>query len=103
MDLFNVHTATVEPYVGATPTGDGYGTAQSVSGFLDDGLVLTGAAGGEVLVAKTIFYTSLGNVALFTPESRVTCNGRHMQVTSVRRRDGGSLFGNVEHLEVDLG
>lgn len=100
-DLF-MHVAVVSSYSGATPTGDGYGGAVPVRGFLDDGVVLAHEAGGEQLQSKTVFYTDLDNAALFLPESLVVCNGRSMQVTAVRRRDGGGILGEVSHLEVDL-
>lgn len=99
---FYIHTATVEPYTGATPTGDGYGPAETRMGFLDDGLVLTENAGAQRLVSKTTFLTSLDNAPLFLPESRVTCNGRTMQVKETHRRDGGTILLDVTHLEVDL-
>lgn len=104
MDLteFFIHTATVEPYTGATPTGDGYGTAQDVPGFLDDGLVLSRNAGAQQLESKSVFLTSIDYQSVFLPESRVTCNGRVMQVKEAHLRDGGDLLPEVEHLEVDL-
>jgi hypothetical protein len=99
---FNVHTASVETYTGATPTGDGYAAPVDVPGFLDDGLVRVQSSAGEQLVEQTHFYAEPQYAPLFVPESRVTVNGRATQVTQVRRRDGGAMFGLVAHVEVEL-
>ena len=98
---FFIHTATVETFTGAGPTGDTYAAAVTVKGFLDDGVVLVQSSIGEQLVQKSIFYAALSDAALFVPESKVTINGAATQVSTVRRRDGGSL-GLPDHCEVDL-
>jgi hypothetical protein len=97
-----MHTAAVQTFLGAGPTGDTYGPTTTVAGFLDDGVVRQQTSQGEQLVSRTMFYTDLANAALFTPQSRVTVNGRAAQVTTIRRRDGGSLLAPVSHVEVDL-
>lgn len=99
--LFFTMSATVEPFLGAGPSGDLYGDAVTVPGFLDDGVVLEQTGQGEQLVNRTKFYCDLSQVDNFPPESRVTVNGRAMQVGFVRRRDA-SGFGGPSHLEVDL-
>lgn len=100
--LFFTMTATVEPYLGAGPTGDLYGPPQPCQGFLDDGLMLREQSDrGEELVSRTKWYTDLSNVDLFPNQSRVTVNGKQAQVTAVRRRDA-SGYGGPSHLEVDL-
>lgn len=99
---FEVHTASVETYTGATPTGDGYAAAVPVPGLLDDGLVRVQGANGEELVQRTRFYARIKYVDVFKPESRVTVNGRVGQVSKVRRREAGAMFGLVEHIEVEL-
>jgi len=100
--LFTVHTATVETFTGAGPSGDTYSAPVTVRGFLDDGLVRVQSGTGEQLVQKSVFYAALSDADKFTPESRVTVNGRAVQVSEIRRRDGGPLFGPIEHVEVDL-
>jgi hypothetical protein len=97
-----VHEALVETFLGAGPSGDRYSAGVTVRGFLDDGLVRVQSAAGEQLVQKSVFYAALADADLFKPESRVTVNGRAAQVSQVRRRSGGNLFGAVEHVEVDL-
>jgi len=105
-----VHTATVETFTGAGPTGDTYAAPVDVKGFLDDGVVLVRTSAGEQLEQKTIFYApptfTVGTVPyvswdVFVDESRVTVNGRACQVTGRRSRDSGSL-GLPDHIEVDL-
>lgn len=99
--MFFTMPASVETFQGAGPDGDLYAAPATVMGFLDDGVVLEDTGRGEQLVAKTKFYCRLSEVAAFTPESRVTVNGRALQVNYVRRRDA-SAFGGPSHLEVDL-
>ena len=102
MGLFKVHTAVVETYTGATPTGDGYAAPVTVKGLYDDGLVRVQTAAGEELVQKSRFYADVADHDKFTPESRVTVNGRSSQVTVVHRREAGQTWQQVEHLEVEL-
>jgi hypothetical protein len=94
-------TATVEPFLGAGPNGDEYGSAVTVRGFLDDGDVLVRGSQGEQLVSTAKFYCDLSWADVFTNESRVTVNGDEDQVTKVRRRDADG-FGGPSHLEIDL-
>lgn len=96
------HTASVETFVGSGPNGDIYAAPVDVSGYLDDGLVRVQGATGEQLVQKSTFYADITDAATFTPESRVTVNGRACQVSAVRRRDAGGLFAAIAHVEVDL-
>ena len=101
ISAFWIHTATVETFTGAGPTGDTYAAPVAVKGFLDDGIIRVQSSAGEQLEQKSIFYAALTDAAKFVDESRVTVNGRACQVTGVRRRDGGSL-GLPDHVEVDL-
>ena len=101
ISAFFIHTATVETFTGAGPTGDTYAAAVVKKGFLDDGVVLVRTAAGEQLVQKTIWFGPLSDAAAFVPESRVTVNGRAVQVSAIRRRDSGAL-GLPDHIEADL-
>lgn len=101
VEQFFTMPATVEPFLGAGPRGDLYGSAVTVMGFLDDGVVLEETGRGEQLVARTKFYCALSEAARFLPESRVSVNGRQLQVNNVRRRDASGFCG-PSHLEVDL-
>ena len=100
-DLF-AHQATVETYQGAAAMGDLYADPVTVKGYLDDGIVRVQGADGEQLMQKSTFYADISDADKFTPESRITVNGRASQVTQVRRREAGSLFAPVAHVEVDL-
>ena len=101
LSVFWIHTATVETFTGAGPTGDTYAAPVAVKGFLDDGVVLVQSSVGEQLVQKSIFYAALSDADKFVPESRISVNGRDAQVSTVRLRDGGTL-GLPDHCEVDL-
>ena len=97
-----IHTASVETLSGATPTGQEYAAPVDVAGFLDDANVLVASPGGTQLVAKTTFYAAPEAAPLFEPGSRVTCNGRVMEVQSVKRRDASGPLAPAAHVEVDL-
>lgn len=110
IELFMIHTASVETYQGAGPTGPVYAAPVDVPCLLEDGLVLAGgasgtggsSASGQQWVNKTTLYTYLDKAAVLTVSSRLTCNGRSMIVTGMRRKDGGDILADVTHLEVDV-
>ena len=94
-------TASVRTRTGTGPTGPVYASAVDRVGFLDDGVVRESGDHGEVLVARTKWYTHLADADDYKPLSEVTANGRVMHVNYVRRRDA-DMFGGPSHLEVDL-
>lgn len=100
--LMTMHSASVETLTGPSPTGDLFAAPVVVPGFLDDTQALAPAPGGTQLVSQTKFYAAADRAALFTPGSRVACNGRVMHVSDVHRRDGSGVFAAVAHVEVDL-
>ena len=102
LPIWHIHAVTVEPHTGASATGDTYGTAVAVTGFLDEVETLTASPAGPVLVAQTRFYCDLDKGASFPVESRVTYGDREMTVKAVQRHDGGALLGPVSHLVVVL-
>lgn len=97
-----IHKAQVETFLGAGSEGDTYAAAVEVPCFLDEGLVRVQTGAGEELVERSMLYAPLNKAAVLKPESRVSVNGRFGQVSKVRYRNGGTLFGPVNHLEVDL-
>lgn len=99
---FKVHTASVETFTGPTPTGDGYSAPVDVEGFFDEGLVRVRDENGEQLVQQSRFFADTADAPKFTPESRVTVNGRVAQVDRTRLRKAGGMFALVEHIEVVL-
>lgn len=102
LSLWKVHTASVETFTGATPTGDGYAAPVDVEGLFDEGLVRVRDGNGEQLVQQSRFFAEVADASKFTPESRVTVLGRVAQVDSTRRREAGGTFALVEHIEVVL-
>jgi len=101
ISVFFIHTAVVETFIGTGAYGDTYAAARDVKGFLDDGVVLVRTGTSEQLEQKSIFYAALSDADKFVPQSRITVNGRVALVSTIRRRDGGSL-GLPDHIEIDL-
>jgi hypothetical protein len=99
---FFVHTASVETLTGSGPTGRVFAAPVTVRGLLDDGIIRQQSATGEELVQKSVFYADIADEAKFAVDSRITVNGRLTTVASVRRREAGSTFAQVAHVEVDL-
>jgi hypothetical protein len=97
-----VNKVTVEAYIGAGSEGDVYGTPVVVSGWLSDSQAVIRQAFGQETVATTAFYTTLADGAQFTPEARVTVNGRTSRVVKVNSNDTGGLMPNVDHVAVGL-
>lgn len=104
LGMFYSQTVSVETFTGPGETGDTYGSAQNVVGFLDDGLRLTDdERTGDVVESVTAFYCPISEASKFVPESRVTVpSGAVMQVSTVKHRRASPVFANVAHLEVRL-
>jgi hypothetical protein len=103
LELFYSQTVSVETYTGAGETGDDYAAAVTVTGLLDDGLLLkTDGPTGDTVQSVTVFYCPLSEGPKFVPQSRVTTALGVMQVDRARHRQASPIFGNVEHLEVRL-
>lgn len=102
LGMWKVHTASVETFTGATPTGDGYSAPVNVEGFFDEGLVRVQNGTGEQLVQQSRFFAEVADAAKFTPQSRVTVAGRVTQVSKSRLREAGGMFALVAHVEVEL-
>jgi len=101
IDLFLVHSVTVETYLGSGAYGDTYADPAPIPCFLDDGVHLTrDRAGAEVASTSTV-YAAPGSRAALAPGSRVTVNGRTAFVISVNDRNGGPL-GLPDHVEAHL-
>ena len=98
---FWVHTIMVETFEGTGASGDVYAVPQYVAGFLEGkNLMVRSAAGNEVL-ASSRFFTDSTYADLFTPDSRVTIDGRVSYVISQNRNDSGAL--NLpDHSEIYL-
>lgn len=101
VELFFVHSVSVETYTGSGAYGDIYAAPAQAACFIDDGIHLTRDASGVEVVSSSVVYAPAGDVAMFPPGSRVTLNSRQAHVISTNRRDSGPL-GLPDHIEVHL-
>lgn len=87
----------VEPYLGASAVGPLYGAAQ-VRRCLAEALTRsTRTPDGRTVVSGTVIRTDLDRS--ITPESRITYEGRAVEVVSVRHFHGGGLA-TPDHTEI---
>ena len=91
------HRMTVELYLGASATGPIYGPPVVVPCFVEPGRQSQRAPGERTPTGTATIYTQLGEQ--ITPESRVTVEGRQVEVVEVIRHDGGGLP-TPDHLEI---
>lgn len=92
-----VHTAVIEPYLGAGAHGDLFGPGVTVQCFADDKRRRVRSPSGDEVISSTTVYCLLATVA--PTGSRVQVNGRTTFVIEALRRDGGGLP-TPDHLEV---
>jgi hypothetical protein len=98
---FWVHTIMVETFEGTGASGDVYAVPQYVAGFLEGKNVLVRDAAGNMVTAGSTFYTDSAYADLFTPDTRVTIDGRVSYVITQNRNDSGSL-GLPDHTMVQI-
>jgi len=96
-----VHTIMVETFEGVGASGDAYAVPQYVAGFLEGKNVLVRDAAGNMVTAGSTFYTDSAYADLFTPDTRVTVDGRVSYVITQNRNDSGSL-GLPDHTMVQI-
>ena len=101
IDDFYVHTVSVETFTGAGAFGDTYDTPATVKGFLEGKIQLVRATDGQEVVSASTLYCSVADGALFTPDSKVTTNGRTAYVISQNTNDAPGL-GLPDHTAVYL-
>ena len=106
IDVFYVHTATVEPFLGTSGYGvDMFGPATVLAPpngvFADDTRKLIRNANGEQVVSESTVYTFPVNAPLFTADARVTVNGNVSRVIKTNLNDSGAL-GLPDHVAVSL-
>lgn len=102
IDLFRVHTVTVQPQLGEGSTGDEYGPSQEVLGYLDYQRQLVRNAQGAEVVSEAQFYCDLDYRSAFTIDARVTTpDGTVTYVIGTSPKDDGGITG-LSHLEVTL-
>lgn len=93
------HTATIEPYLGAGPSGALYGPAVTVACFVVETRRMVRDATGRQVISGTTVLMGLDQVC--PVESRVGVHGRSSTVLTAARQDGGGLP-TPDHLEVSL-
>jgi hypothetical protein len=98
---FWVHTVMVETFEGVGAAGDVYAAPQYVDGLLKGKNILVRDAAGQQVVAGSTFYTDAAHAGIFTPDTRVTIDGRVSYVISQNRNDSGAL-GLPDHTEVRI-
>ncbi len=98
---FWVHTIMVETFEGVGAAGDVYSAPQYVAGFLEGKNILVRDAAGQQVVAGSTFYTDAAYSGIFTPDTRVTIDGRVSYVITQNRNDSGPL-GLPDHTMVQI-
>ena len=76
-------TVSVETYTGESSYGPIYGAAVSVFGKVSTFRQLVRNAAGEEVVSEATVYVRPADASSFTPESRITIDGRASVVLSV--------------------
>jgi hypothetical protein len=98
---FYVHTVQVETLQGSGANGPVYAAPATVSCYVDGSVQLVRSPNGEQAVSQTRVYCSTTDGGKFTPDSRVTVNGRKAQVITANSLDAPGL-GLPEHTAVYL-
>ncbi|MDP9185624.1 MAG: hypothetical protein M3O29_08160 [Actinomycetota bacterium] len=101
LDEFYVHTLTVETFEGSGAAGDVYSNPQYVPGFFEGKVTLVRDAAGQEVVSSSRFFTDTDYADIFTPDTRVTIDGRVSYVVSQARHDSGALH-LPDHAEIYL-
>lgn len=92
---------TVETYAGNGGLGDIYAAPVTVMCFVNDGHERTKATSGVEIVSQSTLYAPLADFGVFTPDSKVTVNGRTARVVSVFRRDSAGPI-SAHHTQANL-
>lgn len=101
IEVFFVHTVSVETYQGESGVGESYASATPVQCFVDDTTHLVRNSAGEEVASSGAVYAGTADAGKFTVESRVIVNGRRTRVLMVNLNDSGPL-GLPDHVEVHL-
>jgi hypothetical protein len=103
---FQIHTVTVDTFLGSGPTGDVFAAPATALGLYVGGMVDEKETGGNERVERSSFYGSIEDAAKFTPRSKVTYAGRDSYVQQVFIHDDGDdvlgAFAGLAHIQVVL-
>lgn len=89
----------VEPYLGAAAAGPLYGAAVELRCLAESLTRATRTPDGRTIVSGTVLRTDLDRN--LTPETRITYDGRPVEVVSVRHFHGGGLA-TPDHTEITV-
>ena len=101
LDDFYVHTLNVQTFQGTGAMGDVYAAAVDVPGWLEDKRRIVRDKNGQEVVSSSLFACDNAHLAKFTPDTKVTIDGRTAFVIGVANYTSGAL-GLPDHLEIDL-
>lgn len=101
LDDFYVHTLTVQTLTGTGAMGDVYAAAVDVPGWFEDKRRLVRDKNGQEVVSSSTFSCDNAHLPKFTPDSKVTIDGRTAFVIGVANYTSGALD-LPDHLEIDL-
>lgn len=101
LDEFYVHTVSVQTFQGSGAQGDVYAAPVSVPGWLEDKRRIVRDKDGQEVVSSSMFACDGTHLAKFTPDSKVTVNGRTAFVIGVGNYTSGALE-LPDHLQIDL-
>ena len=101
LDDFYVHTLTVETLTGTGAMGDVFAAPVTVPGWLEDKRRIVRDKNGQEVVSSSFFSCDNAHLPKFTPDSKVTIDGRTAFVIGVANYTSGALD-LPDHLEIDL-
>ena len=99
---FYVHTALVQPFLGAGAYGDVLGPSEAVPAWIEDRRRYVKTADGVEVLSEATFRCSRVWADTITPGSIVELHGKTFRVLAVANHDDGGL-GAWQHLEVSVG
>ena len=101
IEMFFVHSVSVQTCTGQGAYGPVLATPQDVACYIDDSVKLVRNAAGDEVVSSTRIRTALANADLFPANSEVTVSGRVARVIAVNSLDGDAL-GLPSHAVISL-
>lgn len=101
LDDFYVHTVTVETKTGSGAYGDVYAAPVDVPCWLEPKRRLVRGKDGQEVLSSSFLSCDVVHAAVFTPDTRVTHDGKTAYVIGVNTFTSGPL-GLPDHLEIDL-
>lgn len=102
-DFLLRHVVSVEPWAGATATGDSFGPAVEIEAYVERRRKLVRAQDGSEVVSETQVFAQLDALDAAPARSRVTLpTGETSKVLAAHRYDGGGNLPTPDHWELIL-